>query len=103
MQEVKSGLRAEGESVSDTRLMPANKKKMTQEEQIVALCQRGWFSNYQMQQKLKSSSADRAFRRAREKGLKGYEFKSRVKKNAPVYCLEYRIVKLKDEKQACNQ
>ena len=75
------------------------KKKMTQEEQIVALCQRGWFSNYQMQQKLKSSSADRAFRRAREKGLDGWEFKQRVKKNAPVRCLEYRIVKLEDAKQ----
>lgn len=75
-------------------------KKQTQEEKVVSLLKRGWFSNYQMQQKLKSSSADRAFRRAREKGLEGYEFKQRVKKNAPVYCLEYRIVEVK---QACNQ
>lgn len=72
------------------------KKKLTQEEQVVSLLKRGWFSNYQMQQKLKSSSADRAFRRAREKGLDGWEFKQRVKKNAPVYCLEYRIVKLEN-------
>lgn len=70
-------------------------KKQTQEEKVVSLLKRGWFSNYQMQQKLKSSSADRAFRRAREKGLEGYEFKQRVKKNAPVYCLEYRIVEVK--------
>lgn len=75
-------------------------KKQTQEEKVVSLLKRGWFSNYQMQQKLKSSSADRAFRRAREKGLDGYEFKQRVKKNAPVYCLEYRIVRNKEEKQA---
>ncbi len=75
-------------------------KKQTQEEKVVSLLKRGWFSNFQMQQKLKSSSADRAFRRAREKGLEGYEFKQRVKKNAPVYCLEYRIVEVK---QACNQ
>ena len=74
-------------------------KKLTQEQQVVSLLKRGWFSNYQMQQKLKSSSADRAFRRAREKGLDGYEFKQRPKKNAPVYCLEYRIVKLKDYKE----
>lgn len=75
-------------------------KKQTQEEKVVSLLKRGWFSNFQMQQKLKSSSADRAFRRAREKGLEGYEFKQRVKKNASVYCLEYRIVEVK---QACNQ
>lgn len=75
-------------------------KKQTQEEKVVSLLKRGWFSNFQMQQKLKSSSADRAFRRAREKGLEGYEFKQRVKKNAPVYCLEYRIVEVK---QVCNQ
>jgi len=74
-------------------------KKLTQEQQVVSLLKRGWFSNYQMQQKLKSSSADRAFRRAREKGLDGYEFKQRPKKNAPVYCLEYRIVKLEDYKE----
>lgn len=73
-------------------------KKQTQEQKVVELLKRGWFSNFGMQQKLKSSSADRAFRRAREKGLDGYEFKQRVKKNAPVYCLEYRIVK--EEKQA---
>ena len=70
-------------------------KKQTQEEKVVSLLKRGWFSNFQMQHKLKSSSADRAFRRAREKGLEGYEFKQRVKKNAPVYCLEYRIVEVK--------
>jgi len=74
-------------------------KKLTQEQQVVSLLKRGWFSNYQMQQKLKSSSADRAFRRAREKGLDGYEFKQRPKKNTPVYCLEYRIVKLEDYKE----
>ena len=70
-------------------------KKLTQEQQVVSLLKRGWFSNYQMQQKLKSSSADRAFRRVREKGLDGYEFKQRVKKDSPVRCFEYRIVKLK--------
>lgn len=75
-------------------------KKQTQEQKVVALLKRGWFSNFQMQQKLKSSSADRVFRRAREKGLDGWEFKQRPKKNSPVYCLEYRIVEVK---QACNQ
>ena len=71
------------------------KKKETQEDKVVKLLKGGWFSNYQMQQRLKSSSADRAFRRVREKGLDGYEFKQRPKKNAPTNCLEYRIVKLK--------
>ncbi|MBO5870368.1 MAG: hypothetical protein J6Q89_06420 [Clostridia bacterium] len=74
-----------------------NKKKKTQEELVVELLKKGWYTNFGMQQKLKSSSADRAFRTAREKGLDGYEFIQRVKKNAPVRCLEYRIVK---EKQA---
>lgn len=70
-------------------------KRETQEEKVIKLLKRGWFSNYQMQQQLKSSSADRAFRRVREKGLDGWEFKQRQKRNAPCKCLEYRIVKLK--------
>lgn len=74
-------------------------KKITQEEAVVALLKKGWFSNYGMQQKLKSSSADRAFRRARAKGLDGFKFIQRVKKNAPVHCFEYRIVK---DEQACK-
>ena len=79
-------------------------KKLTQEQQIIELCKRGWYSNYGMQQKLKSGSADRAFRRARKKGLDGYEFIQRVKKNAPVRCFEYRIVSIKKEEiRACNQ
>ena len=77
-----------------TDLLSHKKKKETQEQKVVKLLKRGWFSNFGMQQALKSSSADRAFRRVREKGLDGYEFKQRQKKNAPVYCLEYRIVKL---------
>ena len=76
-------------------LFAHTKKKETQEEKVIKLLKRGWFSNYQMQQRLKSSSADRVFRRVREKGLDGYEFKQRPKKNAPVSCLEYRIVKVK--------
>ncbi len=71
-----------------------NQKKKTQEEKVVELLKKGWFTNYGMQQILKSSSADRAFRRAREKGLDGWKFIARVKKNAPVHCLEYRIIKL---------
>jgi hypothetical protein len=75
-------------------------KKQTQEQQVVELLKKGWFSNFGMQQKLKSSSADRAFRRAREKGLDGYEFKQRTKKvNGYNTCYEYRIVKLEDVKQ----
>ena len=68
-------------------------KKQTQEEKVVSLLKGGWFSNFGMQIALKSSSADRAFRRAREKGLDGYKFIQRQKKGAPVHCLEYRIVK----------
>ena len=45
------------------------KKKKTQEELVVELLKKGWFTNFGMQQKLKSSSADRAFRKARERGL----------------------------------
>ncbi len=69
-------------------------RKLTQEEKVISLLKRGWFSNYQMQQQLKSSSADRTFRRVREKGLDGYEFKQRLKKNSSSRCFEYRIVKL---------
>lgn len=69
------------------------KKKKTQEELVVELLKKGWFTNFGMQQKLKSSSADRAFRKARERGLDGYKFIQRIKKNAPVHCFEYRIVK----------
>lgn len=74
--------------------MQTKNKKQTQEEKVISLLKGGWFTNYQMQQKLKSSSADRIFRFARKKGLDGWEFKQRQKKNAPVYCLEYRIVKI---------
>jgi len=68
-------------------------KKQTQEEKVTSLLKRGWFSNFGMQQALKSSSADRAFRRVREKGLDGWKIIQRIKKNAPVRCYEYRIVK----------
>ena len=70
----------------------ANKKE-TQEQQVIKLLKKGWFSNFGMQQQLKSSSADRAFRRARVKGLDGWVFKQRPKKDAPTHCFEYRIVK----------
>lgn len=69
------------------------KKKKTQEELVVELLKKGWFTNFGMQQKLKSSSADRAFRKARERGLDGYKFIQRIKKGAPAHCFEYRIVK----------
>ncbi|MCD8025168.1 MAG: hypothetical protein LUE64_06500 [Candidatus Gastranaerophilales bacterium] len=75
-------------------------RKQTQEQKVIALLKHGWFTNYGMQQKLKSSSADRAFRRARAKGLDGFKFLKRVKKNAPVYCFEYRIVK---DEEKCNK
>jgi len=75
------------------------KRKLTQEEKVVELLKKGWFTNYGMQQILKSSSADRAFRRARKKGVAGYKVVCRVKENAPVRCFEYRIVK--DDKQVC--
>lgn len=68
-------------------------KRPTQEDLIIELLKNGWFSNFGMQIILKSSSADRAFRRAREKGLEGYKFLKRVKENAPVRCYEYHIEK----------
>lgn len=72
------------------------KIKQTMEEQVIELLKRGWFSNFGMQQILKSSSADRAMRSAKEKGIDGWKFISRVKKNAPVRCFEYRLIKKDD-------
>ena len=74
------------------------KKKLTQEQKVVELLKKGWFTNYGMQQVMKSSSADRLFRRARKRGIAGYKVICRVKKGTPVRCFEYRIVK---EEQAC--
>ena len=64
-------------------------KKQTQEERIIKLLKGGWYSNYQIQNKIKSSSADRVMRRLRSKGIDGYVFVQRSKKNTK--CLEYSL------------
>lgn len=66
-------------------------KKQTQEQRIISLLKKNWLSNYQLQQKLNSSSADRIMRKVRSEGVDGYKFSQRRKKNSKVYCLEYKL------------
>lgn len=63
----------------------------TQAEKLVRLLKENWMSNYQMQQELKSSSADREARRIRKEPPSGYYMAQR-KKDCLVNCLEYRLV-----------
>lgn len=66
---------------------------MTQRERIIELLNKNWLSNFQIQQALKSSSADREVRRIRENPPDGYVVIKRIKEESPVRCFEYRLVK----------
>lgn len=68
---------------------------MTLKADVEELLKNGWYSNYQLQMILKSSSADREARRLRKNPPAGYVFKQRPKKivmEGQRRCLEYRLV-----------
>lgn len=73
--------------------------KKTLIKEVEELLKTGWFSNYQMNMCLMSSSADREMRRLRENPPEGYEIKQRPKKMPKGYrpCLEYKLVEVKGE------
>jgi len=64
---------------------------MIQRQQLIELLKKEYLSNFQMQQLLKSSSADREARRLRKNPPQGYVMVQR-KKDCPVKCLEYKLV-----------
>ena len=67
--------------------------KQTQEQKLINLLKWQWMSSFQMQQELKSSSADRAMRRIRENPPQNYMVVSRQKKvDGYNTCLEYKLV-----------
>ena len=71
--------------------------KKTIREQVKKLLMTGWYSNFQINMIIKSSSADREARRIRAQGLEGYEFKQRPKKilmEGQRPCLEYTLQKI---------
>lgn len=72
---------------------------MTMREQIINLLKNEWLTNFQVQQELKSSSADREVRRVRENPPTGYKVISRKKDMPKGYnpCLEFRLVEVSNE------
>ena len=68
-----------------------------QEKLLIDLLKKQWTSNYEAQQYLKSSSADRIIRFIRETPPEGYVVVSRNKDVPEGYnrCYEYRLVKEK--------
>lgn len=67
---------------------------MKQREQVIELLKNSWMTNFQVQQELKSSSADREVRRVRENPPQGFKVISRTKKIEGYNpCLEFRLVK----------
>ena len=69
---------------------------MTQREKLTEELKTRWMSAYQMQQFLKSSSADRVMRFIRENPPKDYEIVSRQKKiQCYNTCNEYKLEKIK--------
>lgn len=64
---------------------------MTQQNKLIELLKQEYLSNFQMQQLLKSSSADREARRLRKNPPEGYVMVQQ-KKDCEVKCLEYKLV-----------
>lgn len=73
-------------------------KKQTQEQKLTEVLKNKWMSSYQMQQELKSSSADRVMRRIRKNPPDGYTILQKRKDSPNGYgiCLEYKLVKEED-------
>lgn len=68
---------------------------MKMRERVIDLLKANWVTNFQVQQELKSSSADREVRRVRENPPIGYKVVSRPKKIAGYNpCLEFRLVEV---------
>ena len=70
---------------------------MTIKKQVEELLKTGWFSNFQIQQIIKSSSADREARRLRNNPPDGFIFKQRNKqkiKPEQRNCLEYTLERI---------
>lgn len=67
---------------------------MSQQETLIKLLKANWMSNFQIQQELKSSSADRVARKIRQNPPMGYKMIQRNKETSSEYarCLEYRLV-----------
>lgn len=68
---------------------------MTLKKDVEELLKSGWYSNYQLQMKTHSSSADRAARNIRQTPPAGYVFLQRPKERVVEGqrpCLEYTLV-----------
>ena len=75
---------------------------MSIKSDVEQLLKEGWYSNFQLQMILHSSSADREARRVRENPPEGYVFVQRPKKivvEGQHKCLEYRLMEEKDYEQ----
>ena len=75
---------------------------MTQREKLIELLKENWLSNFQIQQTLKSSSADRIARHIRENPPEGYVITQRPKAESAVWCLEYKLVKEEEMEEICQ-
>lgn len=65
--------------------------KNTLRQEVQELLKKGWYSNFQMQMLIKSSSADREARHLRKHTPEGYVFKQRLKENSERRCYEYTL------------
>lgn len=68
-------------------------------DEVIELLKKGWYSNFQINMALKSSSADRIMRFIRENPSEGYYVDQRKKEMPKKYrpCLEYTLKSI-DEK-----
>ena len=64
---------------------------MTLKKEVEELLKTGWYSNFQIQIGIHSSSADREARRIRKNPPEGYIFKQRIKENSERRCFEYTL------------
>lgn len=72
--------------------------KKTLKQDVIDLLKKGWYSNFQINMELKSSSADRIMRFVRENPPAGYAIEQR-KKDLPKElgyrnCLEYTLAEV---------
>lgn len=68
-------------------------KKKTLKQRVIDLLKGGWYSNFQINMILKSSSADRIMRVVRENPPEGFFIEQRKKKQPKEFnpCLEYTL------------
>lgn len=67
--------------------------KETLRDRVIKLLKSGWYSNFQINMKIKSSSADRIMRYIRENPPEGFYINQRKKKQPKEFnpCLEYTL------------